>query len=763
VAERAETASAGGRVGAMPGLDGIRALAVLAVIGYHGALGWLSGGYYGVDAFLVLSGFLITTLLLAEWEATDRVSLVGFWVRRARRLLPALILMLSGVALVVGLSPGVLSTAHLEADAVASLLYVANWHLAAEHASYFSAYQGQSALLHTWTLAIEEQFYLVWPLLVLAVLSSRSPLARLLGDRKRRLGVLLGLSLSGAVASAVWMYHLVPAGTIDPSRAYYGTDTRAQGLLGGAALAIAVALWGPVRTGAGRRVLAGAGVAGAVMVAFMWSSVPENSWFAFHGGFAAVSVACGAVVVSAARAPGGPVGRGLSVPPLRYLGRISYGMYLWYWPVLLVMTGARVGLRGYPLLGVRLAVIVALASASYRWVETPLRRGALPGWRALVAAPLGAAAAAFSLLGAIAAAPAAAFASPVLSASSPVSQAPAEGSAIGTAGRARQPGSAPAAVVTVPDPSSGLEGSGVSEPAGVSGVGARPAAGPAGTGPSDFRDAGARAAAGPGGVAASVLRARPVRILLVGDSMAGSLGVGMAQVAAEYGAQIVNEGQAGCSISMSGQLKVLALQIDPGAPCQVNNPSALVTQMGAWVRSYDPDVVVYLARSEVLDQAVGSQWGHLGQSSFDQWVRSRFTAMEPVLASGGAKVVLMTTPYYDTGEEGNGDAWPEDDPGRVITDNSIIASVAAHTGASVINVNALVSPGGHYSAAVDGVSLRCRDGAHFTAAGGRWLAARVLPELVALGRSSNTPNAANRTNVLPSSVPSWWPKLPCAS
>src|SRR6185312_12075887 len=129
------------------------------------------------------------------------------------------------------------------------------------------------------------------------------------------------------------------------------------------------------------------------------------------------------------------------------------------------------------------------------------------------------------------------------------------------------------------------------------------------------------------------------------------------------------------------------------------------------------------------------QWLHLGQPVFDQWVRTRFAAMEPVLASGGARVVLMTTPYYDTGEEGNGEPWPEDDPARVVADNGIISSLASATGATLIDLNGLVSPGQHYAARVDGVSMRCTDGAHFTAAGGRWVAAQVLPQLVALGRN----------------------------
>ncbi|HUZ44815.1 MAG TPA: acyltransferase family protein [Acidimicrobiales bacterium] len=682
------------RTGVMPALDGIRALAVLAVIGYHGALGWLQGGYYGVDAFLVLSGFLITTLLISEWDRSGGISLGGFWARRARRLLPALVLMLAGVAVVVGLYPGVLSTTHLVADAVASLLYMANWHLAAEHASYFSAYQAQSALVHTWTLAIEEQFYVLWPLVVLGLVSRRSPLARILNNRTRRLGAVLGVAVVGALASALWMIHLVPAGDADPSRAYYGSDTRAQGLLIGAALAVLCALWGPVRTARGRWALGCLGVAGATGVGAMWSLVPETSGLAFHGGFLLISLSCAAVVASAGLVPAAPVSRLLSLAPLRYLGRVSYGMYLWYWPVLLVMTGARTGVRGYPLLGLRLAVIVGLASASYRWVETPIRRGALPGWRALVALPVTAGVTAFGMVAAVAASP---LASPAL-------------------------------------PTSTSYLTALSRPAPD-----RPVLSP-GT------------------------SARPVRILLVGDSMAGTLGVGLAQMAGKYGAQIVNEGQAGCSISMSGQIKVLDFQLDPSAPCAVNDPAALLTEMAGWVSRYQPDVVVYLARSEVLDQQLDGQWMHMGDPAFDAWVRTRFTAMVPVLSAGGARVVLMTTPYYDTGEEANGDLWPEDTPARVVEDNSIITSVAGPAGAGVIDLNAIASPRGAFARSVGGVDLRCQDGAHFTAAGGRWLAARVLPKLAELGRSRFfSPNAAKRTNLLPSSVPAWWPKLSCAS
>jgi peptidoglycan/LPS O-acetylase OafA/YrhL len=376
----------------MPALDGIRAFAVLAVITYHTGVHWMQGGFYGVDVFLVLSGFLITSLLVGEWGRRGTVSLSGFWVRRARRLLPALFLMLAGVALVAGVWPAVLSAPHLMSDAVATILYVANWHLAVEHASYFAAVNQPSPLLHTWTLAIEEQFYLVWPLVVVAVMRrARRRSAAAGGDpaegTRRGLRRLLAVACAGASASAVWMVVLAPTDGSDPSRAYYGSDTRAQGLLVGAALAIACALWGPVRTRAGARVTAAVGLLGAAGVALMWVLVPETDGFAFHGGFLLITLACGAVVVAAARVPRSAVGRVLALAPLRYLGQISYGMYLWYWPVLLVMTGARTGLHGYPLTVARLAVVTGLAALSFHLVETPVRRGALAGWRGVLAAP----------------------------------------------------------------------------------------------------------------------------------------------------------------------------------------------------------------------------------------------------------------------------------------------------------------------------------------------------------------------------------------
>src|SRR5271163_4765995 len=157
----------------VPGLDGVRAFAVLAVIAFHNGFSWIPGGYYGVDAFFVLSGFLITSLLVAEWRGSGTVALGRFWARRARRLLPALFVLIAALGVVAAVWPSVVDPSGLFSGALAATFYSANWYFLASHSSYFAAVSQPSPLLHTWSLAIEEQFYVVWPLVVLLILHGR--------------------------------------------------------------------------------------------------------------------------------------------------------------------------------------------------------------------------------------------------------------------------------------------------------------------------------------------------------------------------------------------------------------------------------------------------------------------------------------------------------------------------------------------------------------------------------------------------------------
>jgi peptidoglycan/LPS O-acetylase OafA/YrhL len=375
---------AGRRIAYQPALDGLRALAILTIMLYHGQVPWPRGGYLSVDLFFVLSGYLITTLLLEEWDRRGAISLKRFWSGRARRLLPALFLLLAGVAAYAALLAPATGLARMRGDALATLLYVANWRFAFTHLSYFEQFGDSSPLTHMWTLGIEEQYYLLWPLaLILALRLARGRLRPLLA------GTLLAMAASALVMAALYR----PG--VDPSRLYYGTDTRAQALLFGGALAVALAIWGhrPLP----RPLLQAAAVLGFGGFLVMLLLIPDTVRWMYLGGFALAAVACGLTVVVAAQ-PGGWVRRIFSVPPLPAIGRISYGLYLWHWPLFVAISPERVHLHGAALLALRVTATFVAANLSYHLVEMPIRRGALRRWRPARPVAVGAAAAVVALL-----------------------------------------------------------------------------------------------------------------------------------------------------------------------------------------------------------------------------------------------------------------------------------------------------------------------------------------------------------------------------
>jgi len=224
-----------------PALDGVRAVAIIAVLLYHGGVSWAQGGFLGVEAFFVLSGFLITSLLVSEWTEIQAIRLGRFWARRARRLLPALFCVIAAVGFYEALAGASRAVPDLLGDGLATLFYVGNWHQIWTGAGYFAQTARPSPLQHTWSLAIEEQFYLLWPLLLLGTLglSNRGKPKRLVAQplsaaAPPRLRPLLVFTLVGALASAVEMgvlYHL--GSPLERIWVYYGTDTRSQGLLSG--------------------------------------------------------------------------------------------------------------------------------------------------------------------------------------------------------------------------------------------------------------------------------------------------------------------------------------------------------------------------------------------------------------------------------------------------------------------------------------------------------------------------------------------------
>jgi peptidoglycan/LPS O-acetylase OafA/YrhL len=353
------------RIPYQPALDGLRALAILTIMLYHGQVPWPRGGYLSVDLFFVLSGFLITTLLVAEWRARGGIDLKSFWSGRARRLLPALFLLLAGIAVYAALLAPAARFAAVRWDALSTLLYVANWRFAFTHLSYFDQFGDASPLTHMWTLGIEEQYYLVWPLLVIAGLRLA----------KGNLRSLLAWTLVAALGSAALMAVLYRPGS-DPSRLYYGTDTRAQALLLGGALAFALALRGADAGPLPRRGVLGLTVVGFGGYLAMLVLIPDTAHWMYLGGFLATALGCAATVAVATQ-QGGWVQRLFSVWPLPQIGRISYGLYLWHWPLYVVLSPERTHLHGTALLAARFAATFIAANLSYHLLELPVRRGVL--------------------------------------------------------------------------------------------------------------------------------------------------------------------------------------------------------------------------------------------------------------------------------------------------------------------------------------------------------------------------------------------------
>jgi peptidoglycan/LPS O-acetylase OafA/YrhL len=351
-----------------PALDGIRALAVCAVLAFHGGVAAVPGGFLGVDAFFVLSGFLITSLILNERSLTGRVDLVAFWGRRVRRLLPALLVVLTTVVLMARWAMPAEELGVLRWDALAALAYVANWRMADRGNDYFATTGAPSPLQHTWSLGIEEQFYLLWPI-VLVVL--------LMWMRLRRLSITV-FCLVGATAStlfAAWLYRRDGL-----SRAYYGTETRAAALLIGCALATLLVAWRPTGRSHRHPVLGSLALAGTATTGLLWAlAAGSNAWL-YQGGLTVAALAVAAVVGHAVVSPDSPTARFLAIPPLVWIGRISYGLYLWHWPLFGWLTADRTGLTGSSLLALRCASTLLIAVISYLVVEQPIRR-ARRAWR----------------------------------------------------------------------------------------------------------------------------------------------------------------------------------------------------------------------------------------------------------------------------------------------------------------------------------------------------------------------------------------------
>jgi peptidoglycan/LPS O-acetylase OafA/YrhL len=664
----------------VPALDGVRGVAVLAIMGYHGGVFLTNGGFYSLDTFFALSGFLITSLLVAEWQQSSTIRLGRFWARRARRLLPALFLMLLAVSAYVafvappGMYPG------FRGDALSSLFYVANWHFVLSGSNYFAQTAATSPLLHMWSLAVEEQFYLVWPLIVLLILHFRGSLRWL-----------LAVCIGGALASATEMALVHSPAT--QNRVYYGTDTRAQSLLVGAALAVGLTLLAERRKAAGKlagstsvtsspgvwrtrdrttaRILSGVGLAGVVVSGVLWTTVNVNDAYAFTGCFLLAAIATSCVLANIVVAPRTLIPRLLSFSPLRYLGQISYGVYLWHFPLFIYVDSARTGLSGFALFGVRVACTLGIATVSYYAVEQPIRqRRFLTSWRVWVAAPVTVVVIVIAVVAA--------------SASAGVAAPPA----------------------TFHPPAKHTDG----------------------------------IYAGP-----------PVKVLMVGDSTALTLGIGLSEYAADYNIQSYDAGIVGCGVTDGAEFQLHGVDAPMSSYCTGGSSEQWQQYWTDKIQRIRPNVVMILVgRWEIVNRTYQGRWTNILQPAYAAYVQRQLTTAVQLAGSGGAKVVLMTAPCFDTGEQPNGQPWPEDSPQRLAKYNSIARHVAAEfANATLVNFEALACPSGHYQTYIDGVDARY-DGVHFTFDGGVVFEPELYPLVERLGRAQMQEVANSRTTSAPS-------------
>lgn len=368
----------------LPGLDGLRGIAVLAVIIYHADVSMLVGGFLGVDVFFVLSGFLITALLIDELTRTNTVDRARFYIRRIRRLMPALFLVLFFSVLVSGLF--VLDAAyHVRRDLPWAITFVLNWSYLFFEQSYFVNISRPPLLQHLWSLSVEEQFYVVWPIMLIALYKVK------IGKITPRAKIFFA-SAALAIASTAWMIHLSVSNGFpipnDPSRVYFGTDTHAMGLLVGCA---AAALWRSDRlnerlTPDRAAAMNGLGLLSLAGLAYFFVFISELNEFLYRGGFLVLSLLTAVLVVIAAH-PGLKFGSQLGNPVLKWFGDRSYGIYLWHWPIFVLMrSGIDIQWPDPIAFVVKIAIVLVISDLSYRFVELPIRKGAIGSrltvWRA---------------------------------------------------------------------------------------------------------------------------------------------------------------------------------------------------------------------------------------------------------------------------------------------------------------------------------------------------------------------------------------------
>ena len=591
----------------LPGLEGLRGAALVGVLLFHGGFTWAKGGFLGVSTFFTLSGFLITLLLVWEFSSNGRIDLKQFWMRRYRRLMPAALACLAGV-IVFGATvatPGQLAT--LRGDVIAALAYVANWRFIVTGQSYANLFGSPSPVLHFWSLAIEEQFYLVFPVVVAVTLLVAKGSRRVLG---LVLAILAGLSL----LSMFVLY--TPGG--DTTRVYYGTTTRAFELLVGALLALLLSHPGGFVLRVPRWAWVVAGSIGAVVTLGLWVTATQSASWLYEGGLAGYAIMSALVIVAAIRR--GPIRAVLALPPMRWLGAISYGAYLYHWPIFLWLTPTRTHLSIWPLFALRCAVTFALAMVSARLLERPIRLRLRP-----------------------------VRIRPVLLSGIAITMV-----VVGVVVVTATPKTEPISFVAPPMPD----------------LPDLPTTVVAASTPTLAPDAGVLPAPVP------LLVGEKMRVLVSGDSAALTMGDGLVKLAAKGNDMAVYDaGKLGCSVGRGGLIRYLGEARDSYTYCNWE------TELNSELASIRPHVIVALWGTwDVVDRQIpgDTTWRSIGDPVYDTFLRAEMTKYLDLATSQGATFVWLTSPHIEAGLGGaKPGPFPENDPERMDRLNAMIRSVAA--------------------------------------------------------------------------------------
>ncbi len=690
----------------IPAFDGMRGFwVVVGPLLYHGrpqsipgGPDIVPGGILSLDLFFVLSSYLIVSIALREWDGTGRIDLVAYAGRRVRRLFPALFVALAFLSIYLAAvnDPEIID--RWTGAIVSALTYSANWFEIVSGFSYFEQFGSASPLKHVWSFAIEEQFYVFAPLFLIAGL-------RWGGRRGRQ--ILLGIAVAGALTSAWWMAQVHVVGQ-DPSRAYYGTDTRSQALFVGIAMALAVNLYGEPRTGRGRRL--------AALIAYpatawhLWAvlTVTErDAWLFENGGFLLVAVTAGLAMFGLSQdAPWSPLHRLFSSSPFRYAGRISYGLYLYHWPIYLLITPERAGglfgvdrVTGWSLLAFHLTITVIVAAVSFHFIEQPFVKRTWPfSFRTLVpsTAAFAAATAVVVILGGLLVA------------------------------QTRRPAEIVERVVFVESAAATEE---------IDGLGAAPAESRLGDEP----------VGGATGDAARATTDDPVRILTVGDSVMDQIGVALTDWTIENpsaGIVAFNEAHIGCGTVREGDKRVpegdegpvgdicsdWGDRVDPGIVTEYN-----VVSWPTVVDVFRPDIVItHVSPWDVTDRRIpginGGDWTNVGEPEFDTYARAEFREAIDVLTAGGAELYILE------GASLNREITPQNSPERIAALNELVADVAAEAAEAGAPVTMVDYPTWIGAVGSDQELARRDDGVHLSDAGLRDVVPWLLDDVLALDR-----------------------------